>query len=56
VKSSPTILRLELSQICRRGETPFLHAFADNTAAIRLYESLGFVFRTGMHVQVIGRE
>ncbi|GAA4662404.1 GNAT family N-acetyltransferase [Gordonia humi] len=25
-----------------RGETPFLHAAADNTNAIRLYESLGF--------------
>ncbi|MFI5756346.1 GNAT family N-acetyltransferase [Streptomyces sp. NPDC051569] len=25
-----------------RGDTPFLHAAADNTSAIRLYESLGF--------------
>ncbi|WP_327319502.1 GNAT family N-acetyltransferase [Streptomyces sp. NBC_01235] len=28
-----------------RGDTPFLHAAADNTAAIRLYESLGFILR-----------
>lgn len=28
-----------------RGETPFLHAAATNTAAIRLYESLGFRHR-----------
>lgn len=28
-----------------RGETPFLHAAADNTNAIRLYESLGFRLR-----------
>lgn len=29
-----------------RGETPFLHAAADNTNAVRLYESLGFRLRT----------
>ncbi|MDX3452322.1 GNAT family N-acetyltransferase [Streptomyces sp. ME02-8801-2C] len=28
-----------------RGETPFLHTAADNTNAIRLYESLGFRLR-----------
>ncbi|WP_308204698.1 GNAT family N-acetyltransferase, partial [Frankia sp. R82] len=28
-----------------RGETPFLHAAADNTGAIRLYEQLGFRLR-----------
>jgi GNAT superfamily N-acetyltransferase len=28
-----------------RGDTPFLHAAADNTPAIRLYESLGFTLR-----------
>jgi predicted GNAT family acetyltransferase len=28
-----------------RGEIPFLHAAADNTNAIRLYESLGFRLR-----------
>ena len=44
------------SEICRRGETPFLHAFADNAAAIRLYETLGFTIRTQVHVQIIGRE
>ncbi|HEU5067455.1 MAG TPA: GNAT family N-acetyltransferase, partial [Sphingomicrobium sp.] len=44
------------SEIARRGETPFLHAFADNTAAIRLYESLGFAIRSLVHVQIIARE
>ncbi len=28
-----------------RGELPFLHASADNTTAIRLYEELGFTLR-----------
>jgi predicted GNAT family acetyltransferase len=28
-----------------QGETPFLHAAASNTNAIRLYESLGFRLR-----------
>jgi ribosomal protein S18 acetylase RimI-like enzyme len=31
--------------IRERGETPFLHTGADNTHAIRLYESLGFRLR-----------
>ncbi|MFG2887229.1 GNAT family N-acetyltransferase [Streptomyces sp. NPDC048297] len=31
--------------IRERGETPFLHASAQNTHAIRLYESLGFRLR-----------
>lgn len=30
------------SEIVRRGEVPFLHAYADNAGAIRLYEGLGF--------------
>jgi predicted GNAT family acetyltransferase len=32
-------------KILARGETPFLHAWADNTAAIRLYEQIGFTVR-----------
>lgn len=33
-------------RIHARGETPFLHAFAANTGAIRIYEALGFKVRT----------
>ena len=33
------------SGIRERGETPFLHASATNTTAIRLYESIGFRLR-----------
>jgi predicted GNAT family acetyltransferase len=32
-------------KIVERGETPFLHSFADNSGAIALYEALGFRFR-----------
>jgi ribosomal protein S18 acetylase RimI-like enzyme len=32
-----------------RGATPFLHTSAANTAAIRLYESLGFTLRAETH-------
>jgi ribosomal protein S18 acetylase RimI-like enzyme len=33
------------SGIVARGETPFLHAAADNHSAIRLYEAMGFTLR-----------
>ncbi|MCP4471546.1 MAG: hypothetical protein GY815_12845 [Gammaproteobacteria bacterium] len=35
MKLTVTIFRL-------RGETPFLHVMADNTAARRLYRKMGF--------------
>jgi predicted GNAT family acetyltransferase len=38
------------ARIAARAETPFLHTFASNTNAIRLYETLGFVHRTNMSV------
>lgn len=44
-----------VSEIVNRGETPFLHAYADNAAAIRLYESLGFVLRSDMRALVMAR-
>jgi GNAT superfamily N-acetyltransferase len=39
--------------IRERGETPFLHAAAANTSAIRLYESLGFRLRRQMPFLVV---
>jgi predicted GNAT family acetyltransferase len=41
------------ADIQRRGERPFLHAWTMNTAAIALYESLGFEVRTEVNVAVI---
>jgi predicted GNAT family acetyltransferase len=42
-------------RIVERGETPYLHAYATNTTAIQLYESLGFRLRRVMHVAAIAR-
>ncbi len=39
-----------------RGETPFLHSYADNAGAIALYESLGFHIRREVHVLVIAKD
>jgi ribosomal protein S18 acetylase RimI-like enzyme len=39
------LVRAVAAGIRERGETPFLHAAAANTAAIRLYESIGFTLR-----------
>lgn len=45
--------RTVATQIQNRGETPILHAYASNTAAISLYESLGFVLRCHVTVTVL---
>ncbi|MDH6605849.1 ribosomal protein S18 acetylase RimI-like enzyme [Streptomyces sp. SAI-208] len=39
------LVRAVAAGIRERGDTPFLHAGADNTNAIRLYESIGFTRR-----------
>ncbi|MFF3978211.1 GNAT family N-acetyltransferase [Streptomyces sp. NPDC001828] len=39
------LVRAVARGIRERGETPFLHAAANNTNAIRLYESIGFTLR-----------
>ena len=42
-------------RIAERDETPFLHAFATNTAAIGLYESIGFRLRRAVNFAVVHR-
>jgi predicted GNAT family acetyltransferase len=42
-------------RIFARGEQPFLHAYATNTGAIALYESIGFTLRSRMTIAVIAR-
>ena len=41
------------SRIAGRGETPYLMAYATNTAAIELYRTLGFVHHRAMNVAAI---
>jgi predicted GNAT family acetyltransferase len=43
----------QIKRILANGETPFLHVRNDNTAAIKLYEKLGFVVRTEMTAYVV---
>lgn len=50
-----TLSAFVAARIVERGETPYLHAYATNTPAIRLYESLGFRLRREMHVAAIAR-
>jgi len=40
-------------RILERGETPYLHAWARNAPAIRLYESIGYALRSTMNVAAI---
>src|SRR5690606_22344648 len=47
--------RYVAGRIVDGGDRPYLHAFASNTAAIRLYASIGFTLRTTMQVAVIQR-
>jgi predicted GNAT family acetyltransferase len=47
------LMRVVAQRIAARGETPFLHAYADNRGAIALYESLGFRVRCEVNVTVM---
>ncbi|HEY4381925.1 MAG TPA: GNAT family N-acetyltransferase [Acidobacteriaceae bacterium] len=42
-----------ISAILQNSETPFLHVFADNYPAIRVYAALGFTWRRSLHLAVL---
>ncbi len=47
------LIRAVVASVLGRGEVPFLHASADNTGAIRLYERLGFTLRRQVSFMVV---
>ena len=51
-----TLMRIVAARILARGETPFLHSYADNEGAIALYEKIGFRLRSAMNLTVLMRE
>lgn len=50
------LIRKVMSGMVMRGDTPFLHSYASNAKAIRLYESLGFRARRNMVVTILGKD
>jgi predicted GNAT family acetyltransferase len=42
-----------MEDIVREGRTPFLHSYAHNEAAIRVYRKLGFVRRRSLELAVV---
>lgn len=49
------LIRRVMRGMAARGEVPFLHSYAHNTGAIRLYEALGFRARRTMALTVLVR-
>ena len=47
------LMRIVAARILARGETPFLHSYAENSGAIALYEHLGFKLRSPMNLTVL---
>jgi GNAT superfamily N-acetyltransferase len=51
-----TLMSTVMKLIRHEGDMPFLHTFADNLPAIRIYESLGFAKRCTFHLAVLKNE
>lgn len=50
------LIRKVMAGMAARGEVPYLHSYASNASAIRLYESLGFRARRAMVATLLGPE
>jgi predicted GNAT family acetyltransferase len=49
------LIRAVIHGFLARGDTPFLHSYAANAGAIRLYETLGFRPTREMHLTMLAR-
>ena len=49
------LMRAVIERILARGETAFLHSYADNAGAIALYHSLGFAIRAPMQMRMLAQ-
>jgi predicted GNAT family acetyltransferase len=47
------LIRRVIAGFTERGDIPFLHSFAENAGAIRLYEQLGFRLRARLVLTVL---
>jgi predicted GNAT family acetyltransferase len=47
------LMRAVIARILARGETAFLHSYADNAGAIALYHALGFTIRAQMQMRML---
>ncbi|MGB7266295.1 MAG: GNAT family N-acetyltransferase [Terracidiphilus sp.] len=50
------LMLLAMQEIRQRGKIPFLHAFADNYPAIRVYEGLGFSQRRTLNLAILRKD
>ncbi|MGF1925657.1 MAG: GNAT family N-acetyltransferase [Bacteroidia bacterium] len=48
-----SLLREQVRRILEKSQVPFLHVRNDNSAAVKLYQKLGFKIRTGMIASVL---
>lgn len=42
-----------IAHVVSQGETPFLHVFAHNAQAIRVYQAMGFAWRRSLHLAAL---
>ncbi|HVZ82550.1 MAG TPA: GNAT family N-acetyltransferase [Terracidiphilus sp.] len=48
-----TLMLAVMEEMRRDGDTPYLHAWADNHSAIRVYRDLGYMHRHALHVAAL---
>jgi GNAT superfamily N-acetyltransferase len=53
---SRALMSVVIEDIVGQEKVPFLHVFADNHSAIRIYESIGFTQRRTFHLAVVKNE